>query len=66
MQPINVNNTLFTLLIGLIPQSIGLLVHLESLCLNGNKLEGEIPKNFKNLQQLVVLRLEGNNLTGNA
>ena len=52
------------LLAGCIPSSIGLLVHLESLCLNGNALQGEVPRSLKNLQKLAVLRLERNQLTG--
>lgn len=54
----------FGALIGAIPASIGLLVHLENLHLDRNQFEGEIPKAIKSLERLVVLKLEHNRLSG--
>jgi Leucine-rich repeat (LRR) protein len=49
---------------GALPASLGLLVNLENLHLDGNEFEGEIPKALKSLERLVVLKLEKNRLTG--
>lgn len=49
---------------GVLPASLGLLVNLENLHLDGNQFEGEIPKSLKSLVHLVVLKLEKNKLSG--
>ncbi len=49
---------------GHLPACLGQLVHLENLHLDNNNFEGEIPKSLKCLEQLVVLKLEHNKLSG--
>jgi Leucine-rich repeat (LRR) protein len=53
-----------SLFIGALPASLGHLVSLENLHLDGNEFEGEIPRSLKSLAHLVVLKLERNKLTG--
>jgi len=49
---------------GPIPESIGNLTKLETLCLANNNFTGPIPDSLGRLQELRVLRLSFNKLTG--
>ncbi|KAF7836340.1 MDIS1-interacting receptor like kinase 2-like [Senna tora] len=51
-------------LIGIIPETIGLLLKLEYLDLSNNNLTGNLPLSLANLTQLYVLDLSRNNITG--
>ena len=52
------------MLLGHIPDSIGLLSNLTTLYLHDNALVGEIPVAIKGLRSLIVLRLDNNKLSG--
>ena len=54
----------FTTVVGEIPESIGNLINLKELALDGNKLTGRIPESIGNLTNLINLNLERNRLTG--
>ena len=54
----------FTSVVGEISESIGNLINLRELALDGNKLTGEIPESIGNLINLTYLNLERNQLTG--
>ena len=54
----------FTTVVGEIPESIGNLINLKELALDGNKLTGRIPESIGNLTNLISLNLERNRLTG--
>ncbi len=51
-------------LTGTLPQSLGLLVHLEALDLTGNRLVGPLPPSIGHLRRLEVLELGENALAG--
>jgi Leucine-rich repeat (LRR) protein len=53
-----------SLFVGALPASLGHLVNLENLHLDGTEFDGEIPRSLKSLAHLVVLKLERNKLTG--
>eukprot|EP01122_Echinamoeba_exundans_P003645 TRINITY_DN13721_c0_g1_i1.p1 TRINITY_DN13721_c0_g1~~TRINITY_DN13721_c0_g1_i1.p1 ORF type:complete len:431 (+),score=36.36 TRINITY_DN13721_c0_g1_i1:65-1357(+) len=49
---------------GQIPDSIGLLVGLESISFGGNNLNGTVPSSISNMQNLTVFNVGSNQLTG--
>ncbi|KAL3755452.1 hypothetical protein ACJRO7_002498 [Eucalyptus globulus] len=54
----------FNKLSGVIPSSLGSLLHLTTLHLNGNRLNGELPQALDYCTRLVILDLGENNFSG--
>ena len=55
---------LFNNITGVLPTSIGDLVHLKTLELSFNNIEGTLPPTLGNLKNLEVLAFNGNSLSG--
>ena len=57
-------NLAYSNLSGQIPNSMGQLIHLNTLRLDINSLSGEVPLSLKNCTELTVLYLADNRLSG--